>query len=140
VEQSSLLPCNGALLVADFGVKGMVAPGRRVVVVEATVKIVDARRSMTTGEGFGGARLLADVNMKRDLEVNAWERLRRRGEEKTREADDDGIKGRRHHLYLCHIAGPDPKCPFIARISASVHSSFVHLSCSLPKLVEYQLL
>lgn len=73
MEQSFFLSCNSAPSVADVRVKGMVAPGRRVVVVEGMVKIVDEGRSMTTGEGFGGARMVADVNMKRDLEVNGLE-------------------------------------------------------------------
>ena len=77
------MSCNGAPSVANVEVKGMVAPGQRFVAVGGMEKIVGGRRPMTIGEGFGGAELLADVNMKRDLEVNAW-KLRRRGEEKTR--------------------------------------------------------
>jgi hypothetical protein len=52
----------------------MVAPGRRFVLVEGTVRIVDARRSATkVGEGYSGAGLLADANMKRDLDVKDLE-------------------------------------------------------------------
>jgi len=43
------------------------------VAVARTVKIVDARRSAMAERGFGGAELLADANMKRDLEVNDLE-------------------------------------------------------------------
>jgi hypothetical protein len=118
----------------------MVAPGGRVVVVEEFVKIVDGRRSATTGEGLGGAGLLADANMKRDLEVNDLETSETLVRRKLEGADNAGRKGRQYHLYLVHIAGPTPKCVFIARNAASIHSSFVHLSFSLPKLVEYQLL
>lgn len=39
---------------------------------------------MTMGEGFGGAELLADVNMKRDLEVNALKTSETRGGENSR--------------------------------------------------------
>ena len=51
----------------------MVAPRWRVVAVARTVKIVDARRSAMAEGSFGGAGLLADANMKRDLEVNGLE-------------------------------------------------------------------
>jgi hypothetical protein len=59
--------------VADVGGKGTDAPGRRLVAVEGTVKIVDARRSAVAEGGFGGAGLLADANMKCDLEVKDLE-------------------------------------------------------------------
>jgi len=51
----------------------MVAPGRRLVAVAGTVKIADARRSAMAEGSFGGAGLLADASMKRDLEVNDLE-------------------------------------------------------------------
>jgi hypothetical protein len=70
--------------VADGEVKRMVAPRQRFVVVEAMGKIVGGRRPMTIGEGFGGAELLADVNMKRDLEVNALKTSETRGGENSR--------------------------------------------------------
>lgn len=74
MEQSSSLSCNGLPSVADVWGKGMVAPGRRFVLVEGTVRIVDARRSATkVGEGYSGAGLLADANMKRDLDVKDLE-------------------------------------------------------------------
>jgi len=62
----------------------MVAPGQRFVVVEGLGKIVGGRRPMTIGEGFGGAELLADINMKRDLEVNALKTSETRGGENSR--------------------------------------------------------
>ena len=71
--QNLLSPCNGLPSVAEVGVKGAVAPERRFVVVEGIVKIVDARRSAVAEGGFGGAGLLADANMKCDLEVKDLE-------------------------------------------------------------------
>jgi hypothetical protein len=71
--------------MADVRVKGMVAPGRRFAVVEGMVKIVDAR-SATTREGFVGAILLADANMKRDLEVNDLETSKTRWRRKFEDA------------------------------------------------------
>ncbi len=62
----------------------MVAPGQRFVVVEGQGKIVGGRRPMPIGEGVGGAGLLADVNMKRDLEVNALKTSGTRGGENSR--------------------------------------------------------
>ncbi len=61
----------------------MVAPGQRVVDFEGQGKIVGGRRPMTIGEVFGGAELLADVNMKRDLEVNALKSSETRGGENS---------------------------------------------------------
>lgn len=70
--------------MADVGFKGVFAPGRRFLVVEGTVKIVDGRSAMTTAEVYGGARMLADANMKRDLEVKDLETSETRWAENSR--------------------------------------------------------
>jgi hypothetical protein len=108
--QNLLSPCNGLPSVAEVGVKGAVAPERRFVVVEGIVKIVDARRSTATRREFVGAVLLADANMKRNLEVNDLETSETRVEEKTRGRKMMEENGRRVPLYLFHISGPAPRC------------------------------
>jgi hypothetical protein len=104
------------------------------------VKIVDARRSATTRGGFVGAVLLADANMKRDLEVNDLETSETRWRRKARGRKMMEENGRRIPLLPLPHFWSNPKMPFIARSAASIHSSFVHLSFPQPKLVGYQLL
>lgn len=91
--QSFPLTCNSLQSATDVGVEGVVAPDR-IAFVEGRVDFLEARRSSEARNVFRGAELLADANMKRNLEENVLETSKGSGEEFEEAMKDGRNRGR----------------------------------------------